>query len=371
MKHSAPRRTSGRWAPLALGTSVVLAGALLVAVPSDAPASVRALTPSRAIAVPAAVIPAEAAVPLRTPAGQYTVMSYNITDASRTPEYAGLADHPGDFDWSVRGPVIVDWIKRVSPDLLGLQEASPIRDSDGEQIDLLKQKLRGYTWVFPHRSTALAFRTSKFTKLDKGVIRVSYKGKDGSEYNRYAPWVKLRTNTGKKLLYVNLHGEYGQTEVKAEARSAGWTRLVDGLAKINPRNRLPVVITGDFNARDDETRPVFRDHLTKLAAAGLVNASTAAKQQETPLPGVTSFNGFGARFLGRFHYQAVRRSAVGGNLDYVWTGGAVKPVSWEVYLGPKVTWRLVDGWLVPYVKFIPSDHWPVVAKVRLVPAKSR
>lgn len=362
MKLGTHPRVKGRWTPVALGASVVLAGALLVAVPSDTPASAWTHALPRAVAAPAA----EPAIGLHTPVGQYTVMSYNITDASRTPEYAGLADHPDDFDWSVRGPVIVDWIKRVSPDLLGLQEASPVRGTDTEQIDLLKQKLPGYTWVFPHRSTALAFRTSKFTKLDKGVIRVSYKGKDGSEYNRYAPWVKLRTTTGKKLLYVNLHGEYGQTEAKAEARSAGWTRLVDGLEKINPHNRLPVVITGDFNARDDETRPVFRDHLTKLGAAGFVNASSKAKEQETPLPGVTSFNGFGARFLGRFRYQAVHRSADGGNLDYVWTGGAVKPISWEVYLGPKVTWRLVNGWLVPYVKFIPSDHWPVVAKVRLV-----
>lgn len=303
--------------------------------------------------------------PTAAGSGQYTVMSFNIADASRTAEYAGLADHPDDFAWSVRGPVIVDWIRRVSPDLLGLQEASPVRGTDSEQIDLLRAKLPDYTWVYPHRSTALAFRTDKFDALDTGVIRVSYKDEDGSEYNRYAPWVKLRTRTGKRLLYVNLHGEYGQTPDKAEARSAGWSRLLDGLAEINPDNRLPVVITGDFNATDHETRPVFRDHLTKLGAAGFVSASLAAKKQETELPGVTSFNGFGSLALGRFLYRGVRRSSEGGNLDYVWTGGAVEPVSWQVYLGPDLTWRFVDGWLIPYVATIPSDHWPVVAKVRL------
>lgn len=350
------------WAPLALASALV-ASIGVVGVPTAVAATP---IPARALAAPQ--VPAKTA---RTPAGQYTVMSYNITDASRTPEYAGLADHPTDFEWTLRGPVIVDWIKRVSPDLLGLQEASPVRDSKSEQIDLLKKKLRGYTWVFPHRSTALAFRTSKFTLLHKGVIRVSYKGKDGSDYNRYAPWVKLRTTTGKILLYVNLHGETGQTEAKAEARSAGWTRLVDGLAKINPHNRLPVVITGDFNARDDETRPVYRDHLVKLGDAGLVNASSTAKKQQTPLPGVTSFNGFGARLFGRFQYQAVHRSVAAGNLDYVWTGGAARALSWEIYLGPKVTWKVLDGILVPYVKFIPSDHWPVVAKVQLTKSKAR
>jgi len=350
------------WVSVALTVAVVAA----IAVVGTPAATATPPGPTRALAAPQ--VPAKQP---RTPAGQYTVMSYNITDASRTPEYAGLADHPADFDWKVRGPVIVDWIKRVSPDLLGLQEASPVRDSKAEQIDLLKKKLTGYTWAFPHRSTALAFRTAKFTLLTKGVIRVSFKGRDGSDYNRYAPWVKLRTRTGKKLLYVNLHGETGQTEAKAQARSAGWTRLVDGLAKINPHNRIPVVITGDFNARDDETRPVYRDHLVKLGAAGLVNASGAAKSQQTALPGVTSFNGFGARVFGRFRYQAVHRSTNAGNLDYVWTGGAAKAVSWQVYLGPKVTWRLLDGFLVPYVRFIPSDHWPVVAKVQLTRAKAR
>ena len=350
------------WVPLVLAS--VLVASMGVAGAPSATATVPA--PARAVGVPQ--VPAKKAP---TPVGQYTVMSYNITDASRTPEYAGLADHPADFDWKVRGPVIVDWIKRVSPDLLGLQEASPVRGTKAEQIDLLRTKLKGYTWAFPHRSTALAFRTAKFTLLDKGVIRVSYKGMDGSDYNRYAPWVKLRTTTGKKMLYVNLHGETGQTEAKAQARSAGWTRLVDGLAKINPHNRLPVVITGDFNARDDETRPIYRDHLVKLGAAGLVDAAGAAKTQQTALPGVTSFNGFGARLFGRFQYQAVHRSINAGNLDYVWTGGTAKAVSWQVYLGPKVTWKVLDGLLVPYVKFIPSDHWPVVAKVQLAKAKSR
>jgi len=28
-------------------------------------------------------------------------------------------------------------------------------------------------------------------------------------------------------------------------------------------------------------------------------------------------------------------------------------------------WRVTDGRLVPYAPVIPSDHWPVLAKVKL------
>jgi endonuclease/exonuclease/phosphatase family metal-dependent hydrolase len=296
--------------------------------------------------------------------GGYTVMSYNITDASRIPDYAGMADHPDDFSWAVRGPLVASWIKRVSPDLLGLQEVNPVRGG-GEQVEVLRDSLPGYTWVNPLRTTALAFRTRTFTLLDTGVIRLNHKGKDGSSYDRYAPWVKLRTSAGKRLLFVNLHAEYGQTKTKAKARSAGWKRLVAGLRKINPGHRLPVILTGDFNASSTETRPVFGDHLSALKAAGLVSAARTATHRPTRIAGVTSFNGFGAVIDGAWRFRAVRREAGAGSLDYVCVSAGAKALAWQVYVGPQVLWRVTDGRLVPYVAAVPSDHWPVLAKVKL------
>jgi endonuclease/exonuclease/phosphatase family metal-dependent hydrolase len=296
--------------------------------------------------------------------GGYTVMSYNITDASRTPSYAGMADHPDAFSWETRGPLVASWITTVSPDLLGLQEVNPVLGG-GEQVDVLRKSLPGYTWVNPQRTTALAFRTRTFTLLDTGVIRVSRKGKDGSSYDRYAPWVKLRTTAGKHLLFVNLHAEYGQTKIKAKARSAGWKHLIAGLRKVNPGRKLPVIVTGDFNASSAETRPIFRDHLIALKGAGLTNAARVAVHRPTRIAGVTSFNGFGAVVNGAWHYRAIRRDEEGANLDYVWVGGGAKALAWQVYLGPQVLWRVTDGRLVPYAPVIPSDHWPVLAKVKL------
>ncbi len=358
---------SGAWvlnlsrpAATATGTPTATAASTPTATPTSMDAT--------ATATPSPTDPTPELAPVWTgPAaevGGYTVMSYNITDASRTPDYAGMAAHAGDFAWPTRGPVVASWIAKVAPDLLGLQEANPVRGG-GEQVDLLRDELRGYTWVYPLRNTTLAFRSSKFSLLDSGVIRVSRKGRDGSHYNRYAPWVKLRTTSGKRLLFVNLHAEFGQTKAKAKARSAGWDRLIDGLAKINPDGRLPVIITGDFNAASTETRPVFRDHLVKLKAADLVSAAQRATHRPVRVAGVTSFNGFGAVIGGEWRYRSIRRDAASSSFDYIWLGGGAKALAWQVYLGPRVSWRVTDGRVVPYADFIPSDHWPVLAKVKL------
>ncbi len=363
-----PALHSRRLALGALGATAAAAIAVMLFLPgSGRPAPEQSPTPSppNATASPTAPkpIPPVWSGPAAADHG-YTVMSYNITDASRTPEYAGMADHANDFAWSKRGPVIASWIAAAAPDLLGLQEVSPIRGG-GEQIDLLRLTLPAYTWVNPLRSTALAFRTAAFTLVDSGVIRVSHKHRDGSDYNRYAPWVKLRTRDGRLLLYVNLHAETGQSTAKAKARSVGWKRLVHGLATLNPGRRLPVILTGDFNASDRETRPVFRDHLDALSGAGLVSARRTAKHRVVRVPGATSFNGFGADINGRWRYRAIRRDADGSNFDGIWLGGGAAALAWQTYLGPDLKWQVIEGQIVPFATVIPSDHWPVLAKVAL------
>jgi endonuclease/exonuclease/phosphatase family metal-dependent hydrolase len=355
---------------LVLVIVVAVVGQFLAAPPGPNPSTTVSTTSEPSAATPSpgpsALTPPSGAVWTGSAAtgGGYTVMSYNLTDASRSPAYAGMTAHAADFAWSRRGPVIASWIAWAHPDLLGLQEANPVRGG-GEQIDLLRAALPDYTWVYPQRTTALAFRRSAFTLLDSGVIRVSRKRQDGSHYNRYAPWAKLRTTSGKTLIFVNLHAEFGQTKAKAQARSAGWDRLTAGLAKINPDGKLPLILTGDFNASTTETRAVYRDHLVKLKAAGLVSAQEAASVRQVRVAGASSYNGFGAVIGGVWRYRAIRRDADGESFDYVWVDRKVKAVAWQLYLGPRINWQLTDGRLVPYAEAIPSDHWPVLARVRL------
>lgn len=292
----------------------------------------------------------------------YKVMSYNIKNAGVTAADAGMEDHAGDFAWSKRGPVVVQYINNVSPDLLGLQEAGKIRGTSTRQVKSIIAGTTGYSWVYTDTADPIAYRTSEFTLVDQGRIRLNYLSEQGATLDRLANWVKLKAKDGTEVFFVNLHAQFAQLKARAKARSLGWSRLVKALDKINPGNAKPIILAGDFNAFSTETRPIFRDHLDKLGAAGFVDAATTGTTI-APVSRATSYNGWGDTIGGRWHYKAINRSSTGNHIDYVWTGGQARATTWQVYTGPTATWKTVNGTSVPFASFIPSDHWPVIATV--------
>lgn len=293
----------------------------------------------------------------------YAVMSYNIKH-DLSPKEADMEDHPKDFKWANRGPVVLSYITNVNPDLLGLQEAARVRGTKTRQVALIKAGMTGYRWEFSDTADPIAFRSSAFTLLDKGRIRLNYKGQDGATLDRFANWVKLRASAdGTDFYFVNLHAQFGSFKSMAHARSVGWTRLINGLEKANPRNR-PTILAGDFNALNSETRRVYRDHLTKLGAAGFIEAATVATTT-APIARVTSFNGWGDTIGGKFYYKAINRSRVGNHIDHVWTSRGATATQWQIYTGPSVIWKTVKGTPVPFTPTVASDHWPILARVMI------
>ncbi|MCA0296949.1 MAG: NlpC/P60 family protein [Actinobacteria bacterium] len=293
----------------------------------------------------------------------YTVMSYNIKHAKASAKSAGMSAHTRDYKWSNRGPVVAQYIANVNPDLLGLQEVSKVPGSASRQLEVIESANPGYTWVYSTTADPIGWRASAFALLDKGQIRLNYKGRDGATLNRFANWVKLRaTSDGSTLFFVNLHAQFAQLKAQAKARSVGWTRLVKGLAKQNPGNGDPSIIVGDFNALNNEIRAVFRDHLVKLGAAGFVQ-STDTATTIAPISRVNSYNGWGDTIGGKFYYKAINRSSAGNHIDYVWTGGEASATTWQIYTGPTATWKTINGSQVPFTAAVASDHWPVIAHV--------
>lgn len=291
----------------------------------------------------------------------HVVVSYNIKHANVTAKSAGMGAHAEDFKWSNRGPVVVQYLRNLNADLIGLQEASRLRRSKVRQIDMIKQKLPGYRWLYSDTADPIGFRTSAFTLQDQGSVRLNWKGREGATLDRFARWAKLRAADGNSVIFVNLHAQFMNQARAAKARSVGWSRLIKGLKTVNSSN-LPVIVVGDFNGFSDETRPVFRDHLVKLSAAGYVNSVTTATKI-VPIPRVNSYSFWGDTIGGKFYYKAINRSATGRQIDYVWTRGDARATTWQIYTGPKVTWRTIKGEQVPFADFMPSDHWPVVAHV--------
>ena len=275
-----------------------------------------------------------------------TVMSYNL-----------LGSRLSKVPWTTRSTYITRLIRSANPDIVGFQENFSYRK--GAQAALLD--LPGMSWVFPDHRNAIAYRTSLGQVVDQGIIRIGTMGVAGSTHNRFAVWAKINTSTGG-LMVVNVHTENGNRDGAARARSVAYDHLLKALTRINPGNAIPTVMTGDFNASSRETRPVYRDHLVKLTAAGFYDSATQAAVNSTKIAGVKSYNGFGYRIGKKFYPNAIRTGTRSSHLDYVWTAGQVRAVGWQIAM-PAVTWRTINGKRVAFASEIGSDHWPVVARV--------
>jgi endonuclease/exonuclease/phosphatase family metal-dependent hydrolase len=275
----------------------------------------------------------------RSSSGALTVMSYNL-----------LGQSLSRVKWPTRAAAISRLILSVNPDVLGVQENHQWRGQGQAQL----LNLPGMTWVLPDHRNAIAFRSSLGQVVDEGTIRLATMGVFGAYHDRFAVWAKVKTSTGV-LLLVNVHTENGNTARAAKVRSRGYDRLLAGLAKVNPANAIPTIMTGDFNASDTETRAIYRDHLTKLGGAGFVDAARQAPSS-TKIAGVKSYNGLKSK-AGK-----IRTGKKSGHLDYIWTAGDARATGWQIAL-PPITWRSVGGRQTAFVSEVTSDHWPVVAKV--------
>ncbi|MDE7444084.1 MAG: endonuclease/exonuclease/phosphatase family protein [Muribaculaceae bacterium] len=181
------------------------------------------------------------------PTPEVKVMTFNI----RT-------DTPIDSlnAWPYRKDRVANAIKFYDADIVGTQEVRP------HQLTDLEERLPGYAHVGQGRRSdgnardehcTLWYKADRFDMLDNGTFwlsenpdKIGSKGWD-SAYPRIATWAKLRDRiTGKELLAVNTHLDHKGPQARREG-----ARLL--LTKVNELGQgLPVVMTGDFNARPDE-----------------------------------------------------------------------------------------------------------------------
>ncbi|PFG16911.1 endonuclease/exonuclease/phosphatase family protein [Propionicimonas paludicola] len=326
------------WAALAVGCAQVPPGPPAVPAPTSEASHL--------------AVPPTPGVPLTV-----TVMSYNILGGLAPSNWYPKID-PVELDPVVRAPLIVEKITHAAPDVVGFQEYP----ADAPVTGRIETALPGYRWLHGPGEHAIAVNTDRFEVLENGAQQISSRGALGPVFDRYADWVHLRDKAdGRTLWFLNVHAHPKQTPTFAKVRSAAITELVDLIARLDPGYREPLVMVGDFNARSGEKRPVYRDHLTKLAAAGLVDAATVARADTSDVPGARSLNQMGDTVDGVSVPKVVAR---GGHIDYVWVPTGATVDSWGVLSGPGVEWRKIRGQRVPvWTGIVASDHSPVVAKV--------
>lgn len=290
--------------------------------------------------------------PLRVSAMTFNVLTGNA-DSSWYPLIS-----PDELRLSARAPAIIEKIRLASPDIVGLQE------NEGRAAlpsSFLVDGLSEYTWVHPQLTLPILVRTSRFEVIDDATVRITSADDPQSHLNRFVGWVQLRErDTGRTLFVFNVHTHPYQELRFARLRSASIDRLLTTIRRVNPELAAPFLITGDFNAFHDETKPIFRDHLTKLGAAGIVDSWSLAVQDASDVVGASSFNRMGASLDGVPVAKVVRR--LGRHIDYVWVPTGTEVDTWAVQSGPGVAWVTVRGRRVPrWTGVVASDHSPVVA----------
>ena len=272
-----------------------------------------------------AVVQAPAAAPAPQPAlaAPLTVMSFNI-------RYGTAND--GDNHWLKRREQLFALLREQQADVVGLQEALL------GQIDEILQAVPGYDYVGVGRSdgrrageyAAILYRTARlrarrsdtfwFSDTPGVVKSTSW----GNQIERISTWAYFEDREGPSFYFFNVHLDH-QSQPSRERSVA---LLLERIGARDPK--APVVVTGDFNAGEDN------------AAAVAMRASfvDTFRARHPDAKEVGTFNGF-----------KIGQTA-GEKIDFVF----VEPGT-EV-LEAAIVRTSREG-------RYPSDHFPVTARIRL------
>jgi endonuclease/exonuclease/phosphatase family metal-dependent hydrolase len=266
---------------------------------------------------------AAAQAPPRAP---LTVMTFNI-------RYGTAND--GENRWPLRKDFLIDVVKEQAADVIGLQEALDF------QIDEIVAAAPVYGVIGVGRNdaarkgeyAAILFRRDRFQVADAGTFWFSdtpsivASTSWGNRITRICTWARLVDRDGRAFWHFNVHLDH-ESQPSREKSALLLRKRIDERAF--PKE--PVIVTGDFNAGEKNAA------VTAITAGGLFVDTFRVKYPDEPLVG--TFTGF----------DAAKTS--GEKIDYVFA-----PAGAEVLSAAIVRTARAGR--------VPSDHFPVVAHVRL------
>lgn len=270
-------------------------------------------------------------IPVRPPFS-VGVMTFNI----RTSAIEDGAD-----SWQYRKAIVAETIRRSNPDIFGLQEAL------ADQIEYLAAELPEYRWVGVDRglnggtglseATPIFYRRDALVPIESGTFWLGnppngpYRGNGGGRGgSRIVTWARFHhLETAEQIYAFNTHFSPREGQ-----------QHLDGVARIAERvAALPadaaVLVIGDFNAAAG-----WSDTWRAATDAGLRDAWDLAGERRGPAQTFGGFKPPGDEGLGR--------------IDWILVRGPVEVTSAETVL------YAVEG-------RYPSDHYPFVAALRVLP----
>ncbi len=239
------------------------------------------------------------------------------------------------IEWSSRKDKVIKVIERNNPDFLGLQEVTK------KQLTDLKVSLSQYRFFGKVRSSEdnseyspIGFKENKYELLKSDTFWLSDTPEVMSKTEdwqagcfRVVTWgIFKEKGSDKKFMYLNTHFDHISEYPRYKA-----AQVVNEFIQ---NNDLPLVMTGDFNGEPYER---FYHELTKSLEDVVLHSPHHIGPMKT-----CSMLEVGDPFL-------CEKSA---RIDYVFASHEFETFRTEV---------CTDS----FQEFVPSDHYPVVAKLKL------
>ena len=258
-----------------------------------------------------------------------TVMSFNI-------RYGTAKD--GENAWPARRTMLFDVVREQDADLIGLQEALD------DQITEIVTAVPGYAVVGVGRDdggkagefSAILFRKDRFRVADAGTFwfsdtpAVPASKSWGNNITRICTWARFVDRDGRGFWHFNVHLDH-QSQPSRERRTTLLQQRVD--ARAFPTE--PVIVTGDFNV--GESNPAILTLTRGQPSPKFLDTLRVLHPREQT---VGTFNGF------KFG------ATTGDKIDYVLVQPGAEVLAAEIVRTSRDS-------------RYPSDHFPVVARVRL------
>ena len=254
------------------------------------------------------------------------VMTFNLRFASTNRPHS----------WDERRPLVKKVISRAAPDLIGTQEGVY------HQLKDVAADLPKYAWIGLGREggsrgefMAVFYRKDRFDPLEfdhywlSDTPDVIGSTTWGHKNRRMVTWVKFLDRKSRQQFYfINTHLDH---EVQP-AREKGAALILERVKAL--KTDLPVVLVGDFNAAAETNRAY---HIL-VNTEGFHDSWITAQERKSEV--WATFHG----------YREPRKG--GARIDWILHRGPVTAESAEIL------WRVKD-------EQYPSDHFPVVARLRL------
>ena len=268
-------------------------------------------------------------------------MSFNI-------RYGTARD--GINHWENRRRMVFDVLRKHNPDVIGLQEALRF------QLDQIRAALPEYAEVGVGRDdgntageyAAILYRQDKFDLIDSRTFWLSdtpqVPGSKhwGNDITRICTWARLVDKKNQQPFYLyNTHFDHRSQTSRIQSAHLLARRIQQR------KHPDPVVVTGDFNAAEDNTVITYLKGHTDLDG----NPPT---QNKTPVPLIDTFR---LKYPDHEYVATgggfqVRNPPAGAKIDYIFTLPDARVLQAEILHDQR------DG-------RYPSDHRPVTAHIRL------